>query len=204
MPTKKPTPELPTNDLILTAIERAICHRGRNEPGETLSSIKEHLGLPHNGWTTLQLRPKLAELEAAGLIEQSHNKSRNLWGLTVKGRKRLDAVRADITLPESPQHRRWSEARTAAAERITGFRSDLRGVLEEAISVLDADHEAGSATWFDLSERLHQSGRLLASAIHCLGEWPEPDDSRPDNDEEAPYGQRARRQIRGWDSDFPF
>ncbi len=204
MPKPKPTPELPANDLILAAIDRAICHRGRNEPGETLSSIKEHLGLPHNGWTTLQLRPKLAELEAAGLIEQSHSKSRDLWGLTVKGRKRLDAIHATITLPESPQHRRWSEGRAAAAERIAGFRSDLREVLEQAVSVLDADHEVDSATWFGLSEGVHQSGRLLASATHCLREWPEPDDSRPDNDEEAPYNQRARRQIRGWDSDFPF
>lgn len=194
MPKSKPTPQMPANDLILAAIDRAICHRGRDESAETLSSIKEHLGLPHNGWTTLQLRPKLAELVATGLIEQSRRRSNTVWGLTAKGRKRLDAMRAEITLPESPQHQRWSKARTAATERITGFRGDLRRALDEAISLLEADTEANSATWFDLSERLNQSGRLLASAIHCLREWPEPDDSKPDTDE-PPYSQRGRRHM---------
>ncbi|HEX3520387.1 MAG TPA: hypothetical protein VHT29_15250 [Solirubrobacteraceae bacterium] len=202
MPETKPTPELPSNDLILAAIERAICHRGGNDP-QALSTIKQHLGLPHNGWTTLQLRPKLQALEATGLIEQSRLRSKPLWRLTREGHKRLDAVRAAIVLPESPQHQRWSEARNAAGERIAGFRGDLRGALDEAIALLEADHETDSTTWFELSERLRQAGRLFASAIHCLREWPEPNDSQPDKDD-PPYSQRARRQIHGWDSDFPF
>jgi hypothetical protein len=203
MPKSKPTPQMPANDLILAAIDRAICHRGRDESAEPLSSIKEHLDLPHNGYTTLQLRPKLAELVDAGLVEYSYSKSRHLWGLTAQGRRRLDAIRDEITLPESPQHRRWSEARIAAAERIVGFRGALRSALEEAMSVLEAEHEADSATWFDLSERLHQSGRRVASAIHCLREWPEPDDSHPDNDYDAPNRQGGRRQTWKWDSSFP-
>jgi DNA-binding PadR family transcriptional regulator len=203
MPEPKPTPELPSNDLILAAIERAVCHRGRNEPAESLSSIKEHLGLPHNGWTTLQIRPKLEELEAAGLIEKSRRSSSDVWGLTAKGRRRLGAVRRRLTLPESRQHRIWREARIAAAERITGFRGDLRSALDEAIALLDTDQEADSATWYECSESLHQSGRRLASAIHCLREWPEPDDSKPDTDD-PPYRQRGRRHTRGWDSEFQF
>jgi DNA-binding PadR family transcriptional regulator len=203
MPTEKPTPPaLPSNNLILAAIERAICHRGRNEP-ESLSEIKAHLGLPHNGWTTLQLRPKLAELEATGLIESSRRDRSDLWKLTAKGYKRLDAIRAEITLPEAPQHRRWREARTAASERIAGFRGDLRGTLDQSISLLEADQEADSATWYELSDRLHQAGRKFASAIHCLREWPEPNDSQPDTDD-PPYKQRGRRQTYGWDSDFSF
>ena len=155
MPATKPTPaELPSNDLILAAIERAICHRGRNEPAESLSSIKEHLGLPHNGWTTLQLRPKLDALQAAGLIEKSSRRRRDVWGLTTKGRKRADAIRADVTLPESPQHQRWSEARTAASERIAGFQADVQGTLDEAIDLLDANRGANSAAWFELGDRL--------------------------------------------------
>ena len=115
MPKTKPTrPELPSNDLILAAIERAICHQGHDRPGESLSSIKQHLGLPHNGWTTLKLRPKLEELEAAGLIGKSRRHSVDVWGLTAKGRKRLTAVGGRLTLPESPQHRRWREARDTA------------------------------------------------------------------------------------------
>jgi hypothetical protein len=203
MPTEKPTrPALPSNDLILAAIERAICHRGRNEP-ESLGEIKAHLALPHNGWTTLQLRPKLAELEAAGLIEQSKCGRTKIWGLTALGCNRLDAVRDEITLPEAPQHERWREARRAASERIAGFRGELRGALDEAISLLEAHREADSATWYELSDRLHQAGRLFASAIHCLREWPEPNDSQPDTDD-PPYKQQGRRQTRGWDSDFSF
>ncbi len=195
MPKTKPTPELPSNDLILAAIERAICHRDRNEP-ESLGSIKQHLGLPHNGWTTLQLRPKLEELEAADLIEQSRLRSRAVWGLTPKGLRRLDAVRGELTLPEAPQHRIWREARATAGDRIAGLRADLRGTLDEAIELLEAEREANSATWFEFSERLQKDGQQLATAIHCLREWPEPDDSKADTDK-PPYGQNSRRRIRG-------
>jgi DNA-binding MarR family transcriptional regulator len=143
-------------------------------------------------------------LEAAGLIKQYRRDRRNRWGLTTKGRKRLDTVRADTALPEAPQHRRWREAQAAASERIAGFKGDLSGALGEATSLLEADDEADSATWFEISERLHKTGRLFASATHCLREWTEPDDSQPDSDDDAPHGQRARRQIYGWDGEFRF
>lgn len=201
MPASKPTPaQLPSNDLILAAIERAICHRGRNEPAESLSSIKEHLRLPHNGWTTLQLRPKLEALKTAGLIEKSSRRGRDVWGLTTKGRKRLDAIRTEVALPESPQHQRWSESRAAASERIAGFQTDVRGVLDEAIDLLGANREANSATWSELGDRLHDSCRRVASATYCLHEWQEPDDSTADIDD-APHRQMGRRHTRGWDCD---
>jgi hypothetical protein len=76
-------------------------------------------------------------------------------------------------------------------------------MLDEAIALLKADHEAHSATWYKLSDRLHQAGRKLASAIYCLSEWPEPNDSHPDRDD-PPYKQQGRSQIRGWDSDLSF
>ncbi len=199
MPAEKPTPELPSNDLILAAIERAVCHRDRDEP-ESLSDIKEHLGLPHNGWTTLQLRPKLEELEAAGLIEQSRIRSRAVWGLTRKGRRRLDAVRDRLTLPEAGQHRRWREAQAAASERIAGLRADMRGVLDEAIALLEAEREPDSATLYKLGERLDTQCRRVASATYILHEWQEPDDSAPDIDN-APYRQHGRRSTQDWDHD---
>ncbi|HSZ13104.1 MAG TPA: hypothetical protein VK790_03615 [Solirubrobacteraceae bacterium] len=187
----------------MAAIERAIRHDSRGRDAESLSTIKEHLGLPHNGWTTIRLRPQLEALEAAGLIEQSRRDTRDLCGLTTKGRHRLDAVRAEITLPEAPQHRHWREARSAAGERIAGFRGDLRGALDEALALIEADHEADSAAWFELGERLYRSGRLLASAIHCLREWPEPHDDQADVDN-PPHKQRDRRNTRGWDGRFTF
>jgi DNA-binding PadR family transcriptional regulator len=201
MPAQKPTPaDLPSNDLILAAIERAIRHRGRNEPDVALSTIKQHLGLPHNGWTTLRLRPKLEALEAAELIEQSRRRSRDVWGLTDRGRRRLDAVRADLTLPEAPQHQRWREAHAAAGERIGEFRENLRGVMDQILSLLDTDDPLPAARWFEFSERLQRATWLLASASYCLHEWPEPDDSTADIDE-PPYRQNGRRHTRGWDRD---
>ncbi len=199
MPKTKPTPELPSNDLILASIERAVCHRGRNEP-ESLSDIKEHLGLPHNGWTTQQLRPKLEELEAAGLIEQSRIRSRPVWTLTGMGHRRLGIVRDGLTLPESGQHRRWREAQATASERIAGLRADMRGVLDEAIALLEAERESDSATLYELGERLNTRCRRVASATYILREWQEPDDSSPDIDE-PPYNQHGRRFPKGWDRD---
>ncbi len=201
MPKTKPTPvELPSNDLILAAIERAVCHRGRDESNVALSAIKEHLGLPHNGWTTLQIRPKIEALEATGLIKQSRRSSSDVWGLTAKGRRRLNAVRSELALPESKQHRRWRDARVVAGERIDGFRVDLRGVLDEAIDLLEADPDANSATWFGFSERLRRASWLVASATYCLHEWAEPDDSAPDTDD-APSKQQGRRSTLDWDRD---
>jgi hypothetical protein len=201
MPAQKPTPaEQPSDDLLLAAIDRAERHAGRDEPGESLRRIVEHLGLPFHSGTSKRLRPQLDVLQTAGLAEPLRRHGVNLWALTNNGRARLETQRDNATesLPEAPQHRRWREARTAASERIAGFRSDLRGALDEAIARLEADQEADSATWFEFSERLHDTCWRFASAVHCLREWPEPDDSRADTDE-PPYNQRGRRHTRGWD-----
>jgi DNA-binding PadR family transcriptional regulator len=199
MPEKKATPEPPSNDLLLAAIDRAERHARRNKPGESLRRIADHLGLPFHSGTSRRLRPQLDTLQTTGLVEPLRHHSVNLLALTAKGRKRLNTVRNEIgALPEAPQHRIWREARTAASERIAGFRSELHGALNEAIALLDADHETDSATWFEFSDRLHDTCWRFASAIHCLHEWQEPDDTRADTDD-PPYGQRGRRHTRGWD-----
>jgi DNA-binding MarR family transcriptional regulator len=205
MPKKERIPDAPiSDDLLLAAIERAERHQVKeNDPGIGLSTVKQHLGLPHHGGTTRRLRPQLEALENAGLIEQFRHKGHDLMTLTAEGRARLDALRDEIgSLPEAPQHQRWREAQAAASERIAGFRGDLAGALDEGIALLDAD-EADSATWFELSERLHQAGRRLASAIYCLREWPESHDARVDSDN-PPFNQRGRRNTSGWDSQFRF
>jgi DNA-binding PadR family transcriptional regulator len=206
MPAKERTPDAPIlDDVLLAAIERAECHQDpERDPGVGLSTVKRHLGLRHHGGTTRRLRPQLQVLEKAELITQFRRKGSDLMTLTDKGRRRLDAVRGEVTLPEAPQHQVWREAQLAASERIPDFRSDLRSALDEAIALLDADHEADSDTWFQLSERLRHTGRLLASAIYCLREWAEPDDSRIDRDD-PPHNQRRRRSVRDWDSSsFPY
>src|SRR5271157_413121 len=99
--TKRIPAELPSNDQVLAAIERAACHSGRDEPGQSLGTIKEHLGLLHTGATTIRLRPTLQALHTADLIEPLRHDRSVMWELTAKGRRRLDSVRSEISpLPE--------------------------------------------------------------------------------------------------------
>jgi hypothetical protein len=129
------------------------------------------------------VRPILESLGADGLIEQLRRHSITLWTLTSRGRRRLSALQRTgrASLPESPQHRGWVEARAAASERIEVLRKTLRIELRDAVSLLDAD-AADSDAWFMAGDRLGLACAHLASATHCLCEWPEPDDARADID----------------------
>src|SRR5579864_4791320 len=141
MPRTKPIPDgFPSDELLLAAIDRADRHRGRpEEPGVVLATVKEHLGLPRAGWTTRRLRPQLTALQAAGLIRQSRRRSSDVTTLTTTGHQRLDALPEVIaSLPEAPQHQAWHAAHTAASERISQLRQELRETLDEAIHLLDA------------------------------------------------------------------
>jgi DNA-binding XRE family transcriptional regulator len=85
-------------------------------------------------------------------------------------------------LPESPQHRAWSNARTLAAQEIDRFLQSVRDGIGDATSLLDADPAVTSDAWFELGERLQRDCRRVGSATYCLREWSEPDDARPDVD----------------------
>lgn len=197
MPAAKHTPAPPTANELLAAIDRAERHEGRKTPGVLLGTIKEHLGLPRHGATTLQLRPILGELEAASLIERSRRDRADLWKPTTKGRKRLQALQGTITLPEAPQHRRWREARAAAQASIDTLRIELHSELADAEDALEADPTPSSAALYELGERVSRGFAHLASATYCLHEWAEPDDESADADD-PPYKQHGRREIKGW------
>ncbi len=204
MPKSKPIPAGPPSDeLVLAAIERAEHHHPlKDEPGVALSAIKEHLGMPHNGWTTRQLRPRLTQLETIGLVDTRRRHGRDLWHLTGKGKRLVAALRAAgalPALPESPQHQRWQKARTAASERIDGFREDARAALAEAIALLEAEEPPPSDAWFAMSHHLRHTCWRLGSATYCLTEWAEPDDAQLDIDPPT-HGGGSRRNIWGWDS----
>jgi ribosome-binding protein aMBF1 (putative translation factor) len=85
-------------------------------------------------------------------------------------------------LPESPQHRAWSNARTLAAQEIDRFLQSVRDGMGEAMSLLDADPAVASDAWFEVGERLQRDCRRVGSATYCLREWGEPEDARPDVD----------------------
>jgi hypothetical protein len=195
MPKTKATPiKLPSDELLLAAIERAERHGARR--GVPLALVKEHLGLPSGSWSSHQLRPQRDRLEATGLIEQFRTCGVLVWSLTDSGHRRLATVRrsrAIPLLPEAPQHRAWREARAAAGEHVDEFREELRRVLGDATGLLDADETASSDTWQAIGQRLKHACGRMESASYCLHEWQEPDDSRTDI---APQPLSRRRNIR--------
>jgi DNA-binding MarR family transcriptional regulator len=209
--TRSPVTELPTDEQLIAAIDRAERHRLRHDdlpadrrrlekPGVWLETVKEHLGLNRGGWTTRQLRPQLDRLGAAGLIEQVRRNSSKVWHVTEAGQRHLAAAQnaGRVPLPESPQHRVWREARAQAEELIDSFRLDMRERLTGAASLLAAGDEIGSDPWITMAERLQFACERLSSATYCMFEWAEPDDAISDH---AEYGYRMRRDIHRWNRD---
>jgi hypothetical protein len=177
--------------LLLAAVKRAQLNEGRDE-GVAIWMIKAHLGLPHDGWTTRQVRPLLDALVSAGLLEHAWVRRRHLWAITSTGGRRASPFRE---LPESPQHRNWRESREAAGEHMSEFRRDAREVVAEATRLLDAGGD--SAAWVEMGERLQHTCWRLASATYCLREWPEPTDGKADVEKDR--RRLGRRAYYRWD-----
>lgn len=198
--------DLASELLLLAAIARAELHRAREERGAPVWSVLEHLDVPRRSRAARTVRTQLERLAAAGALRRERVRGVDLWSLRPAGRRRLSEARHAgrlPELPESPQHRRWREARAAAAEAIDGFRGRLQGRLASAGRLLEGRPQASSDVWLELGEQLRRDCQLLASAIHCLHEWPEPDDADADLDERSEPSdggldarERARRRAR--------
>jgi hypothetical protein len=193
--------------LVLAATERAERHQLRGEPGVMLSDVFAHMGFVYNGAATRQLRPRLDALLSAGALEQTRRHGVKLWVLTSAGRRQLAEARRKgeaVELPESPQHRKWRHSCATAAERIEGYREELRALLCEADTLLAAGTRTHSDLWFCLAKRLRAPAVNIGAAIHCLMEWPEPEDARPDVDDYSdpdddnldPEERKRRRSLR--------
>lgn len=197
-----PAPDAIPDDLILAAIDRAECHRGHQ--GTPDWCIEEHLAVRRGSRQARQVKARLRELERAGLLKQERQRGFVLWLLTPKARKRLaQAPEAMASLPESPQHRRWRDARDAAESKIEGFYLGLRDAVDATAALLSEPMPPGpsSDAWFEAGERLHKACRRLGSAAHILHEWAEPADDKADDDErDSPSDtgltpdERARRR----------
>ncbi len=204
--------------LVLAAVERAERHRRRDGSGVMPGDVFAHMGFLYNPAAVRQFRPTLDALMAAGVLGFASRHKVRLWVLTSAGRRRLERARKageGDGLPESPQYRAWRHARTMAAERIDGFREQVRSYANDALKLLDAGEQPNSDAWFELAERLGCACWQLGSATHCLHEWGEPDDARIDSDErdepgdelldaDERYHRRDRRHGRRntwrWDS----
>ncbi|MGC1852468.1 MAG: hypothetical protein WA687_08525 [Solirubrobacterales bacterium] len=189
-----------TDGFVLAALERAELHEPEAEV--LTSALMGHLGFKWAPSTNRLFFPRLEELRKAGLFTSIERRGEPYWSLTSVGRERLAKEReaGEIgELPESPQHRAWRHAREQAAVRIDGFRHEQTEALEVADELLNRYGPSLSQDWLDLSERLCWSTWHLASAIHCLHEWVEPDDEAPDVDEN-PGPRPGRRNVAAWDT----
>jgi hypothetical protein len=186
MPERDAIPEA----TVLAAVRRAQLH-GEDRDGVSLPTIKEHLGLRHTGWTTQLLRPTLDRLVVAGLLRCTWKRSHHWWAITSPGKRRASTF--DV-LPESPQHRKWREARVLAEqeqERLWTAALDAVEAAEEALTNAK-NVKPTSETYLTIANRLRDTFANMASVEYCLAEWAEPDDRRADV--EAPY--RALRNTR--------
>jgi hypothetical protein len=169
--------EAPSSELVLAAVERAMRHR-LPAPGPTpMWLLLEHLAIPRRSGAARRLAPLLAQLERAGLLARGRAHGAPVWSLTPAGRRALDRA-AGEELPESPRHRAWRHARTAASQELPRFRAALATTLAATELMLAADGgEAPTAEdWLAAGRALAGDCRRLASAWHCLHEWDEPDD----------------------------
>jgi hypothetical protein len=199
-------PAAPSDELVLAAVARAARHQGRATPAVPVWTLLEHLALSRRSAAARDVRKRLGALRSAGLLEASRRHSVPTWALTDAGATRLQVARRAGTLPalpESPQHRAWENAQTAAAQEIGRFRDSVHARLEQAARLLEAEPAAHSDAWLELAEELQRACRRLASATYCLHEWDEPDDERADidehtepDDEQLDPHERARRRAR--------
>jgi hypothetical protein len=171
---------------VLAAVERAAHHRGRDTDAVPVWAVTEHLAVSRRSAVARHIRSRLAALHAAGRLERSRRHGVPTWELTDAGHQCLKRARRAGTLPalpESPQHRAWRNARTAATQEIERFRADTSARLNEALQALETDPAVPSDAWFELGEELLRACRRLGSASYCLHEWAEPSDDHADIDE---------------------
>lgn len=177
----------PTAELVMAAARRAALHHPQGRDRAPIWMVLEHLDIPRRTVRARAVRSRLAGLERRGWLERGSAHGIPMWSLTAAGARalrRAECLATAIALPESPQHRTWRRARTAAGAEIERFGRRLHASLAEGERLLqiDAATTVRSDMWLELSGRLRRDCHLLASARYCLSEWPEPDEGSADID----------------------
>lgn len=185
----------PVSDaMILVALERAERHESpnpRSEPGVYWGALVEHLGFVRSSWTTRMLRPQVQALIDAGQIVRTCNAQRVRWSLTEAGAVAATQARLSgkVSLPDSPERRKWKRAHSVAAEQVDKIRVRLADELRDALALLAEGGD--SSAWYAAGENLSRECLRLGGALFCLNEWAEPDDEHP----ECELGSPANRRI---------
>jgi len=187
-------PEVPSAELVLAAIDRAVRQSVRPVTDVSGNSIAEHLALSRRSGAWRRALRLLRELEAVGEVKQGRRLSVTVWALTAAGRKRLARNVRDgygPSLPESPQLRRWRDSRRLAAQDADRFRAELFAALEDGLQLLNKTATSSDA-WLALSSRLARAADRVGAVVYCLAEWPEPGEGAPDLSEGPRMRSRAR------------
>jgi hypothetical protein len=177
-------PDVITDDLILAALHRAECHRGSQDAPDW--AVQAHLSISARSRKGREVKSRLPELAQAGYLETGRKYGIEQWSLSAKGRKRLSEVpEAMASLPESPQHRKWRDARDAAEHNVEAFYLSFRDSVDAAADLLSEPMPPcpSSDAWLEVGGRLHRDCRRLASATYCLHECAEPPEDKADPDE---------------------
>jgi hypothetical protein len=182
----------PTADQVLAALDRAARHRPPRPGPVAARALREHLGIAAHSSAARVADERVAELERAGLLTAAREHGVPVWSLSERGAAALARAGAQ-SLPESPRHRAWRHARTAAEQELPRFAASLAAALAEAEHMLE--QPPSSARWLELGARLGGECRRLGSAWHCLREWPEPDDEALDPDAAALSVTQTREGI---------
>ena len=102
--------------------------------------------------------------------------------MTRKGRARLATARragVQLELPESPQHFKWRYERTNALAELAAHRAKVREAIKQATTLLKDDGSSADA-WIEFAEKVEERCLRFAYAKHCVDDWAEPDETRPD------------------------
>jgi hypothetical protein len=196
---QRQAPTRPCDELVLAAVERAGQHRAIDAPAVPVWTILEHLDITRRSADARRVRAQLDVMSDGGWLRCTRRHGVATWQLSEQGRRRLRrALHAEAVpaLPESPQHRAWRNARTSAGQELARFRAALLEQIGTAAALLEADPRPRADAWLEMAETLSRTCRLVGSASHCLYEWPEPDDTRPDVDAGIdPGDERLARQA---------
>lgn len=187
-------PEVPSAELVLAAIDRAVRQSVRPVTDVSASFIADHLALSRRSGAWRQALRVLRELEAVGDVQQRRRLSVTVWGLTAAGQERLSRVVRDghgPSLPESPQLRRWRDSRRLAVQDADRVRAELSAALEDGLQLLN-DAATSSDAWLALSSRLSRAADRVGAVAYCLAEWPEPGEGGPNLSEGPRMRNRAR------------
>jgi hypothetical protein len=186
--------EAPTAELVLAAIDRAVVQSVRPVSDVSGGAIADHLALSRKSGAWRIARRHLLTLVVEGAVRQGKRNGVVVWGLTSSGRRRLArSVRPGERpeLPESPQHRLWSDSRRLADQEIDRIRHELAGALGDGTRLL-REAAVPAATWLELAQRLSCAAERLGAVVYCVADWPEPGEDGPD----PSRGPRLRRLAR--------